>query len=121
MDARHRQRRRTVDRQDLRGWILRRQDSDMKRAFRHDVGNIIATAGDEPAILANPAVGRDKTECSGIDAHFTISSTTLAERGALDLRTRSAANSIASTIWPYPVQRQILPEMASTISSRLGS
>jgi hypothetical protein len=34
---------------------------------------------------------------------------------------RSAASAIASTICAYPVQRQILPEMASTISTRVGA
>ena len=42
----------------------------MQHAFERDVGDEMAVAGDEAAILANPAIGRDEAEGCGIGAHF---------------------------------------------------
>ena len=75
----------------------------MQQAFERDVGDEVALAGDEAAVLAHPAVGRDKTEGGGIGAHFASTtgfSADAAGRGVLATRRRSAANCTASTIWP---------------------
>ncbi len=103
MHARHRQRLGRIDRDDARGRMLRRQHRDMQHAFERDIGDVMAAARDEPAILANPAVGRDEAEGRGIGAHFA--STTdwpvcAAGCGVLARRKRSAANCTASMIWP---------------------
>ena len=42
----------------------------MQHAFERDIGDVMAAAGDEAAILADPAIGRDKAEGCGIGAHF---------------------------------------------------
>ena len=42
----------------------------MQHAFERDIGDEMAVTGHETAILANPAVGRDKAEGGGIGAHF---------------------------------------------------
>src|ERR1700730_10086388 len=122
MDARHRQRRRRIDRNNARGRMLRRQDRHMQHALERHIRHEMAVTCDETAILADAAVGRDKAEGCGVGAHFasTGSPAPWCGRGVLALRSRSAANCTASMIWPYPVQRQILPEIASTISSRVG-
>ena len=62
MHAGHRQRCGSIDRDDARGRMLRRQDRDMQQAFERDVGHKMAVAGDEAAVLANPAIGGDEAE-----------------------------------------------------------
>ena len=108
MDAGHGERRRGVDRNDTRGRMLRRQDRHMQQAFERDIRHEMAVAGDETAILADAAIGGNKTEARGIGAHFA-STTGLpvpacgalgSGLGVLALRNRSAANSTASMICP---------------------
>ena len=70
MHARHRERRRGIDRHDARSRMLRRQHRDMQHAFKGDIGDEQAVPRHEAAILAHPAVGGDKAEGSGIGAHF---------------------------------------------------
>ena len=72
MHAGHRQRRRRIDRDDARGRMLRRQDRDMQHALERDIGDEMARAGDEAAVLADPAIGRDEAEGSGIGGHFGL-------------------------------------------------
>ena len=68
--ARHRQRGGGIDRDDARGRMLRRQHRHMQHAVERDVGDVMAVARDEAAVLANAAVGRDEAEGRGIGAHF---------------------------------------------------
>ncbi len=103
MHARHRQRRRGIDRDDARGRMLRGQHRHMQHALERDVGDVMAVARDETAILANPAIGRDEAEGCGIGVHFASTADVpagAAGRGVLARRSRSAANCTASTIWP---------------------
>ena len=101
--ARHRQRRRAIDRDDARGGMRRGHNRDMQHALERDVGDELAAARDEAAILAHPAIGRDEAEGRGIGAHFASTAVwapLASGRGVLALRNRSAANWTASTIWP---------------------
>ncbi len=103
VDARHRQRRRGIDRNDAGGRMLRRQDCHMEHAFERNIGHEMAMTGHETAILADPAVGRDKAEGRGIGGHFaskTGSSAFAAGCGVLVICRRAAANSTASMICP---------------------
>ncbi len=75
----------------------------MQHAFERDVGDEMAMARHETAILANAAIGRNKAKGCGIRAHFASTTGLSAPwcgRGVLALRNRSAANSTASMICP---------------------
>src|SRR5437879_9596260 len=103
MHAGHRQRRRGVDRDDARGRMLRGQDRHMQQSFKRHIRDETTVTGNEAAILAHPAMGRDKAEGGGIGGHFastTGSSPGAAGRGVLAIARRAAASSTASMIWP---------------------
>ena len=90
----------------------------MQHAFERDVGDEVAMARDEAAVLAHAAIGGDEAEGCGIGAHFAstvvsfaASSTPSPERRVrharadaatrrIGLAQRSAANCTASMIWP---------------------
>ena len=101
--ARHRQRGGCIDRNNARRRMRRRQHRDMQHAFERDVGDEIALARDKTAILADPAIGRNKAECFWVGVHFASASDLSAgafARGVLATRMRSAANCTASIICP---------------------
>src|SRR5215470_6750873 len=79
-----------------------------------NVGGELTAPDDETTILAHAPIGRHELKLPRARHQR-------ASLGRLSPRRRSAASAIASTIWAYPVQRQILPEIASTMSSRVGS
>jgi hypothetical protein len=72
----------------------------MQQAFERDVGDEMAVAGDKAAILADAAIGGDKTEGSGIGSTTGLSAPSRCDLGVLALRNRSAANCTASMICP---------------------
>ena len=88
VDARQRERLALVDRNDAGSGMRTGNERDVTRAGQRDVGREAALAGDEAAILAHAAVGRDVAETRR--AHRST--------GRLAPRMRSAASAIASTI-----------------------
>src|SRR5713226_927736 len=88
MHAGQRERLALVDRDDARGGMRTGDERDVARAGQRDVGGEAALAGDEAAVLAHAAVGRDVAETRR--AHRST--------GRLAPRMRSAASAIASTI-----------------------
>ena len=89
--ARHLQRRALVDRHDARRRPRAAHQRDMARAGQRDVGREAALAGDEAAVLAHAAVGRDVAEAVRCAHGFMLG-------GRLAPRRRSAASATASTI-----------------------
>ncbi len=79
-----------VDRDNARGGMRATHKRDMARAGECNIGRETTLAGDEAAILAHAAIGRDITE--GAPAHGVPC-------GWFRPRMRSAASAIASTIW----------------------
>ncbi len=92
MHARHFQRAALVDADDARGGVRAGHQRDVLHIGQHDIGDVIALAGDEAAVLADAAIGRDVTEMVRRFAHFKST-------GRLAPRMRSAASAMASTIW----------------------
>ena len=122
LDLRMCLRRRDIDAVDLRVGVRRTQDRQVQHAAQIDVVDVVAAAPDEARVLLaeHPAVaarllivvglivGRWRTGlCSG---HAFASSFAC-----------WAAHCTDRTIVVYPVHRQICPEMASRISSSVGS
>src|SRR5437764_1791198 len=83
----------------------------MQHARPHDISRVFAVSRNKPAILANAPLGGNI---------FELLHGRVPQAGILEPARRSAASSIASTICPYPVQRQMFDEIACTISSRVG-
>ena len=95
MHAGHRQRRRGVDRDDARGRIRRRHDARHAACRRAHVGDEMALAGDEAAILAHAALRRDVAEGAGRSSRIAsrASGGTLATRAGARRRAQSRRRS----------------------------
>ena len=91
MDAGHFQRGALVDTLDARGGVRAGDQRHMAHAGNVDIGDVVAFAGDEAAVLAHAAIGADEAEFL-LRRHFCSSV------GRLTPRRRSAASAIASTI-----------------------
>ncbi len=91
MHARHFQRRALVDALDARGCMRAGDERDVARLRQLDIGDEIALAGDETAVLPHAAVRGDETE-------FFKRAHSASSVGRLTPRMRSAASAIASMI-----------------------
>ena len=102
-----------IDRDDARGRMLRAHQRHMQKPVERDVGDKASLTRDEAAVFAHAAIGGNEFQRRGrghwrppccvsafTDSRMPFSGTPFWLRGAFALRSRSEANSTASTIWP---------------------
>ena len=104
-DARHRRRRRRIDRYDAGMGVVAAAKRDMQHAVAFDVGDEVARAREQPRILL---ARHARADVPGPDERCVAGHSE---------PLLSAAARMARTMCSYPVQRQMFPEIPSRISS----
>ena len=119
-DALHRLRLRNVDRRDVGVRVRRADEVDVAHSVALDVVDEDALALDEPLVFLARHVLALVRRLGRLDLDLLGSDRRRAPHHGRHGRVRSAAVATASTMFQYPVQRQMLPCRPFLISASVG-